>query len=118
MVSQKKWWGQNPTSHTTSYGLGSQCKIVPNTGAEISIVPGCLVYGDQLTGEQVDVKGWDGRPVTLDTAIVNFTFKGRTFSSRVAVAHVFVNGMTTAEQLSDGCRHQSDCFWLGGGATT
>ncbi len=78
---------RNGAPHVIGFVNGSQCKIVPDTGAEISIVPGCLVYGDQLTGEQVDVKGWDGRPVTLDTAIVDFMFKGRTFSSKVVIAH-------------------------------
>ena len=43
-----------------------------------------------MTGEMVDVKGWDGRPVTLETAIVDFTFKGKHFSACVAVAHRIV----------------------------
>ncbi len=108
--------------YVTGFVNGSQCKIVPDTGAEISIVPGCLVYGDQLTGEQVDVKGWDGRPVTLDTAIVDFTFKGRTFSFRVAIAHVdslcgcvlfsVPMDMTTAEHLLLDAAAKSDVSGL------
>ncbi len=78
---------RNGAPHVIGFVNGSQSKIVPDTGAEISIVPGCLVYGDQLMGEQVDVKGWDGRPVTLDTAIVDFMFKGRTFGSIIVVVH-------------------------------
>ncbi len=77
---------QNGAPHVSGFVNGTQCKIVPDTGAEISIVPGCLVFDDQLTGEMVVVKGWDGRPVNLETAVVDFTFKGRTFASRVAVA--------------------------------
>ncbi len=77
---------QNGAPHVSGFVNGTQYKIVPDTGAEISIVPGCLVFDDQLTGEMVVVKGWDGRPVTLETAVVDFTFKGRTFASRVAVA--------------------------------
>ncbi len=78
---------RNGAPNVMGFVNGTKCKIVPDTGAEISIVPGCLVYGDQLTGEQVEVRGWDGRPMTLDTAIVDFVFKGKSFSSRVAVAH-------------------------------
>ncbi len=77
---------QNGAPHVSGFVNGTQCKIVPDTGAEISIVPGCLVFDNQLTGEMVVVKGWDGRPVNLETAVVYFTFKGRTFASRVAVA--------------------------------
>ncbi len=77
----------NGSPSVAGFVNGSKCKIVPDTGAEISVVPGCFVYGDQLTGEKVDVKGWDGRPVTLETAVVDFVIKGRSFSSRVAVAH-------------------------------
>ncbi len=77
----------NGSPSVVGFVNGSKCKIVPDTGAEISVVPGCLVYGDQLTGEKVNVKGWDGRPVTLDIAIVDFTIKGCSFNARVAVAH-------------------------------
>ncbi len=48
---------RNGAPHVFGFVNGTKCKNVPDTGAEISIVPGCLVYGDQLTGEQVDVKG-------------------------------------------------------------
>ncbi len=58
--------------HVIGFVNGTRCKIVPDTGAEITIVPGCLVYDDQLTDEQVQVKGWDGRPVSLYTAVVDF----------------------------------------------
>jgi len=51
---------RNGAPHVFGFVNGTKRKIVPDTGAEISIVPGCLVYGDQLTGEQVDVKGWNG----------------------------------------------------------
>ncbi len=49
---------RNGAPHVMGFVNGIICKIVPDTGAEISIVPGCLVYGDQLTGEHIEVKGW------------------------------------------------------------
>ncbi len=42
---------RNGAPHVMGFVNGTKCKIVPDTGAEISIVPGCLVYGEQLTGE-------------------------------------------------------------------
>ncbi len=78
---------RNSAPHVMGFVNGIKCKIVPDAVAEISIVPGCLVYSDQLTGEHIEVKGWDGRPVTLETAIVDFVFKGHSFTSRVAVSH-------------------------------
>ncbi len=116
---------RNGAPHVMGFVNGTKCKIVPDTGAEISIVPGCLVYGDQLTGEQVEVRGWDGRPMTLDTAIVDFVFKGKSFSSRVAVAHrdslcgsvLFSVPMetATAEHLLLDAASKSDVSCLGAG---
>ncbi len=116
---------RNGAPHVFGFVNGTKCKIVPDTGAEISIVPGCLVYGDQLTGEQVEVKGWDGRPVTLETAIVDFMFKGKPFSSRVAVAHddslcgcVLVSvpmETATAEHLLLDAASKADVTGLGAG---
>ncbi len=105
-------------SHTFGSVNGTKCEIVPDTGAEISIVSGCLVYEDQLTGETVEVKGWDSDPVTLRVAIVNFEFKGMCFKHRVAVAHrdslagrvLFSIPMepSTAEHLLLGAATQAD----------
>ncbi len=73
--------------HVEGYVNGIKCKIIPDTGAEITVVPGCLVYDDQLCDESVSVRGWDSNPVDLQTAIVEFMFEGRPFRSKVAVAH-------------------------------
>ncbi len=73
--------------HVEGYVNGIMCKIIPDTGAEITVVPGCLVYDDQLCDESVSVRGWDSNPVDLQTAIVEFMFEGRPFRSKVAVAH-------------------------------
>ncbi len=105
-------------SHTFGFVNGTKCEIVPDTGAEISIVPGCLVYEDQLTGDTVEVRGWDSDPVTLRVAIVNFEFKSKCFKHRVAVAHrdslagrvLFSIPMepSTAEHLLLGAATQAD----------
>ncbi len=65
---------------------GTKCQIVPDSGAEITIVPGCLVYEHQLKDEKVQVRGWKGVPEWLHTAVVDFQFQGRKFKSLVAVA--------------------------------
>ncbi len=65
---------------------GAKCEIVPDTGAEITIVPGSLVYDDQLCEETVQVRGWDSNPVTLNTAVVDFRIDGKSFQCKVAVA--------------------------------
>jgi len=116
---------RNGSPHVYGFVNGTRCQIVPDTGAEISVVPGCLVFGDQLTGESVEVCGWDGRPVTLDTAIVDFMFKGRYFKSEVAVAHkdtlcgrvLFSVPMesATAEHLLLGAAAKSDVSYLAAG---
>ncbi len=65
---------------------GTKCQIVPDTGAEITIVPGCFVYEHQLRDEKVRVRGWKGVPEWLHTAVVDFEFQGKKFQSVVAVA--------------------------------
>ncbi len=65
---------------------GMKCQIVPDTGAEITIMPGCLVYEHQLKDEKVQVRGWKGVPEWLHTAVIDFQFQGRKFKSLVAVA--------------------------------
>ena len=65
---------------------GTECQIVPDTGAEITFVPGCLVYDHQLKDEMVQVRGWKGVPEWLHTAVVEFQFLGKQFKSLVAVA--------------------------------
>ncbi len=78
---------QEGTSHVKGLVNGLECLIVPDTGAEITIVPGCLVYENQLLDERVNVKGWNGQTKSLQTAEVDFEFGGKSFISVVAVAH-------------------------------
>ncbi len=65
---------------------GFTCTIAPDTGAEVMIVPGKLVYELQLLQDWVYVKGLSGKPVLLQFAMVPFSFEGREFSMTVAVA--------------------------------
>ncbi len=78
---------QEGASHVKGMVNGMDCLIVPDTGAEITIVPGCLVYENQLLDERVRVKGWNGMTKTLQTAEVDFEYGGKSFMSVVAVAH-------------------------------
>ncbi len=63
-----------------------ECSIVPDTGAEVTVVSGCLVYEAQILPEKVQVRGATGGPVSLCTAEVMFELEGRSFSKVVAVA--------------------------------
>ncbi len=63
-----------------------ECSIIPDTGAEVTVVPGCLVYEAQILPEKVQVRGATGGPVSLCTAEVMFELEGRSFSKVVAVA--------------------------------
>ncbi len=60
------------SSYVQGFVNGTKCQIVPDTGAEITIVPGCLVYEQQLRDEKVQVKGWKGVSEWLHTAVVDF----------------------------------------------
>ena len=63
-----------------------ECPIVPDTAAEITIVPNSLVYEGQVTGELVEVTDWQSSVAVLRTAIVLFHIPGKTFYDIVAVA--------------------------------
>ncbi len=52
--------GFPPLGSVGSSDLETSHLIVPDTGAEITVVPGCFVYENQLRDERVIVKGWDG----------------------------------------------------------
>ncbi len=66
---------------------GTVCTIVPDTGADITLVPGHLVYSHQLVDQVEHVKGVSGLPVEVQCADVPFEFEGRQFTRRVAVAN-------------------------------
>ncbi len=65
---------------------GTECSIVPDTGAEVTVVPGCLVYENQMLPDEIEVRGATGVPVRLSMAEVVFEIESRTFVKRVAVA--------------------------------
>ncbi len=65
---------------------GFKCDIVPETGAEVTVVPGCLVYENQILPDTIEVWGATGVPVTLCMAVVDFDIEGRIFEKCVAIA--------------------------------
>ncbi len=73
---------QKGAAHVEGNINGIPCQIVPDTGAEITIVPACYVYEDQAINEWVKVRGWNGEPAKVD-----FEYEGKSFLSTVAVAH-------------------------------
>ncbi len=78
--------GQNGSPHVEGKVNGMPCRIVPDTGAEITIVPAAFVLEDQLLDDCVNVRGWNCEPKLLPTAKVNLEFGGKSFTSVVAVA--------------------------------
>ncbi len=66
---------------------GIQCHIIPDTGAEITIVPGHLVLASQLLEEYETIRGVAGGPVKAQCARVPIRFEGRQYVSRVVVAN-------------------------------
>ena len=60
---------QDGAAHVEGIVNGLQCQIVPDTGAETTIVPGCLVYENQLLDEFVRVRGCNGEPKTLQLPV-------------------------------------------------
>ncbi len=66
---------------------GMECIIAPDTGAELTVVPGDLVYEKQMLDDWVkEVKAATGAPVTLQLAEVPFVFEDKEFVEEVAVA--------------------------------
>ncbi len=65
---------------------GIECSVIPDTGAEIIVVPGNLVPDCQLLSEYEVIYGAIGEPVRAQCAIVNLEIEGRQFSRRVVVA--------------------------------
>ena len=66
---------------------GFKCEIAPDTGTEITVVPGNLVYESQLLPETVEVRGATGVSVHLFMAEVEFEIEGESLMRKVAVAH-------------------------------
>jgi len=111
-------------SHVVGEVNGFECQIVPDTGAEITIVPASVVYQDQLLPEYVSVRGWRGQPMDLQKAKVDFKIKGETFTCEVAVAHeddvcnrvlfsVPMDGQLAVRLLLDAASSASQCTEAG-----
>ncbi len=79
--------GQSGAPHVMGKVNGMPCRIVPDTGAEITIVPAAFVHESQLLDEFVNVRGWNCEPKLLQTAKVDFEYGDKSFVSIVAVAH-------------------------------
>ncbi len=65
-----------------------ECIIASNTGAEVTVVSGHLVYEKQMLDDWVKVKGATGAPVTLQLAEVPFVFEDREFVEEGAVFRI------------------------------
>ncbi len=65
---------------------GLQTEFVVDTGAEITVVPGNLVYENQLLPESIEIVGATGVPVCTKLADVEFDVMGKNFVKTVAVA--------------------------------
>ncbi len=63
---------------------GIECSVIPDTGAEIIVVPGNLV--PDCLNMKLYSYGAIGEPVRAQCAIVNLELEGRQFSRRVVVA--------------------------------
>ncbi len=66
---------------------GTPCNIVPDTGADATIVPGNLMFASQLLDEFELVRGVAGSPVKVQCAKVPIQFEGKEYMQRVAVAN-------------------------------
>ena len=64
---------------------GMDCRILIDTGAEITVVPEKFAMGVQYTGETLDLKGFNGSSEVSKLAEVNFCINNHTFSQLVAV---------------------------------
>ncbi len=65
---------------------GIECSIIPDTGAEVTIVPGNLVPNCLLIKEWEIIQGVTREPVKAQCAIVNMEVEGKYFMRRVVVA--------------------------------
>ena len=80
-------WGAIIECEKTLTGtVNEEVEIVVDTGAQITIVPGSLVYRDQLTGEQVPILGVHGDPVQYELAKVPITLNDMSIEETVAIA--------------------------------
>ncbi len=66
---------------------GTECTIIPDTEVDITIVPGNLVFANQLLDDYELVRGMSGMPVKVQCAMVPIAFEGREYMLKVAVAN-------------------------------
>ena len=81
------WVAVTSTSETISGKVnGFTTDLVVDTCAEITVVPGNLVYEGQILPDRVEIVGATGVPVSAKTARLEFEVEGITFDKVVAVA--------------------------------
>ena len=81
------WVAVTSTSETIPGKVnGFTTDLVVDTGAEITVIPGNLVYEGQILPDTVEIVGATGVPVSAKTARVEFEVEGITFDKVVAVA--------------------------------
>ncbi len=70
--------GQSVTPLTGEVN-GTSCTIIPDTEADITVVPGHLVYASQLLEEFETVRSVSCAPVCVQCAEVPITFEGKEY---------------------------------------
>ncbi len=66
---------------------GVECQIIPNTGAEVTIVPGNLVYACQLLDEYDTIRSVAGGPGRAQRAVIPIKFEGKEYTHKVVMAN-------------------------------
>ena len=81
-------WSRTNDSINSIKGIvnGHDTDIILDTGAQITVVPGKLVYEDNLTGNSIDIIGINGDPRPYQTAKIPITLNGTEVEEIVAVA--------------------------------
>ncbi len=87
---------------------GLQTEFVVDTGAEITVVPGNLVYENQLLPESIEIVGATGVPVCTKLADVEFDVMGKNFVKTVAVAsaEMFCDKVLYSVPMRKSCAEQ------------
>ncbi len=65
---------------------GERAEFLPDTGAEVTVVPQKFVCEAQMTGKEVTIQGVTGFPECTPLAMVNLEFLGEKFQKEVAVS--------------------------------
>ena len=112
------WSRTNDSIHSiTGTVNGHTTEIILDTGAQITVVPGKLIYEDNLTGESIDIIGINGDPRPYQTAKISIIINDTEVEEVVAVApeHQLNSkvllatpiGQKATQQLIDGYIHKN-----------